>query len=76
MYNGRALMERPAKPDVTLPGLRQRETAQPAVSGANARVDPYATPAQKERESPAPGQGQGQESAAKRKPGRPRKVIT
>jgi hypothetical protein len=70
MYNGRALMERPAKPDVTLPGLRQRETAQPAVSAANARVDPYATPAQKERESPAPGQ------EAKRKPGRPRKVIT
>ena len=74
MYNGRALMERPAKPDVTLPGLRQRETAQPAVSAANARVDPYATPAQKERESPAPGAAPGQE--AKRKPGRPRKVIT
>ena len=67
MYNSRQLMERTPKPDLTLPGLRQREPRQPAPSAAPAprRADPEPVRAAAPEAEPA-----------KRKPGRPRKVIT
>jgi hypothetical protein len=69
MYNSRQLMERTPKPDLTLPGLRQREPRQPEPA-------PSAAPAPR-RADPEPVRAAAPEAEpAKRKPGRPRKVIT
>lgn len=66
--NSYQLMERQPKPESSLPGLRTREPKTPTPqygSQPPTRVDP--APAARAPESDAP---------AKRKPGRPRKVVT
>lgn len=65
------LLERQAKPESSLPGLRTREAKTPMPEygrQAPSRVDP--APA------PAPAPAATTDAPAKRKPGRPRKVVS
>ena len=63
----RQLMEREAKPESSLPGLRTREV----------KPDPRSdTPAPaRAKAAPAPAPTPADDAPAKRKPGRPRKVV-
>ena len=68
----RQLMERPAKPDSSMPGLRERVPR--TTETASRRVDPEPIPAYA---APAAAAAAAAEPApAARKPGRPRKVIS
>jgi hypothetical protein len=57
------LLERPTKPESSLPGLRQKEP----------KFAP--PPAAKAAPAPAPAPSPAEDAPAKRKPGRPRKVV-
>lgn len=64
------LLERMPKADNAVPGLRTREPKAPAAPGESRRtVDPE--PARIPTPAPAPAEA----APAKRKPGRPRKVV-